>query len=61
MSSSAVPTAERMKKSRSNATIIQVRLTPENVEVVERLMIITGKTKTELINWLIHKSRPPYD
>lgn len=56
MPSSAVSSAERMRKSRQNGKIIQVRLTPENQIIIERLQAETGKTRTDIVNWLISKS-----
>ena len=48
--------ADDMRRSRENATIVQVRLTPENAEIVNRLVTETGQTKTELINNIIASS-----
>lgn len=56
MPSPAVSSAERMRKSRQNGKIIQVRLTPENEIIIERLQAETGKTRTDIVNWLIRKS-----
>lgn len=56
MPSPAVSSAERMRKSRQNGKIIQVRLTPENEIIIERHQAETGKTRTDIVNWLISKS-----
>lgn len=57
MSSSAVSSAERMRKSRQNGKIIQVRLTPENELILERLKAKTGETQTVIVNRIIAESK----